>query len=566
MCGFLASINKNGFCKDNINKGLKLLRHRGPNDSGYEVYPIAKSNVLLGHTRLSIIDLSDAGHQPFWSACKQYCIAYNGEVYNYKELRNELKGLGVIFKTDSDTEVVLLSWMYWGENSLKKFIGMFSFVIMDKQKEEIFGARDAFGIKPFFYTQSNGVFSAASELPALLAVNGNEGKLNLQRSYDYLVHGDYDSTNESFLEGINKVPAGCFFKHKIQSQEKINIIKWWEPSTETTWNKGYSKAVLAVRETFLNSVGLHMRSDVEFGAALSGGVDSSAIVCAMKHINPDLKINTFSYIADDHSLSEEVWVDGINKEVESKAHKVYTNSQSLMDDLDNMLMAQGEPFGGTSIYAQYNVFKLAHEKGVKVVLEGQGADELLAGYIGYPGQRILSIIEKKGFFSAHSYIKKWANYPGRSYFLGIQYFIQLLLRGKVYSIVRKMMGNNFQPLWLRNEVLKGKNVSLTENRIVLNKKNKGNRVKEALVNSLQHRGLASLLRHGDRNSMAFSVESRVPFLTIPMAELLLSLPEEYLISDDGVTKNIFRDAMRGIVPDEHLDRKDKVGFSTPEKN
>lgn len=236
----------------------------------------------------------------------------------------------------------------------------------------------------------------------------------------------------------------------------------------------------------------------------------------------------------------------------------------MREDLDAMLLKQGEPFGGTSIYAQYRVFKLAKESGVTVTLDGQGADELLAGYSGYPGHRLLSIIEKQGWLAAHRYAKRWSQSPGRSYALAWQYLGRIKLPDTLYELARKKMGRDFQPAWLNIDYLRQRDVELKEKRAPLKQENKGLRVKEALANSLTSRGLSSLLRHGDRNSMAFSIESRLPFLTLPLAEFLLSLPENYLVSDDGVTKHVFREAMRGIVPDSHLDRKDKIGFATPE--
>ena len=284
----------------------------------------------------------------------------------------------------------------------------------------------------------------------------------------------------------------------------------------------------------------------------------------MRTLDSTTEIHTFSYIADDEKLTEEKWVDGITEYTHATAHKVYSSSKDMQTDLDHMLLMQGEPFGGTSIYAQYRVFKLAKEKGITVTLDGQGADELLAGYSGYPGYRLLSLIEKGSFWEAHQFAKKWAEWPGRSYSLAWKYLARIILPDAWYASVRKKMGRDFYPKWLNIDLLQEANIRFSENRQVQEKGNKGKRVREALVHSLQGRGLPGLLRHGDRNSMAFSIESRVPFLSLPLAEFLLSLPEHYLISNEGETKHVFREAMRGIVPDSHLDRKDKIGFATPE--
>jgi asparagine synthase (glutamine-hydrolysing) len=229
-----------------------------------------------------------------------------------------------------------------------------------------------------------------------------------------------------------------------------------------------------------------------------------------------------------------------------------------------MFLKQGEPFSSTSIYAQYRVAKLIKETGVTVVLDGQGADEILAGYFGYPGHRLLSLIETRGWIAAHKYAKCWGRLPGKNYLLAWKYLIQLKLGDLFYNFLNKKTARDYKPKWLNINYLTKCGVKFKKNRIELSKENRGQRVKEALVYALTKEGLPSLLRHSDRNSMAFSIESRVPFLTIPIVDFLLSLPENYLISDKGVTKHIFREAMRGIVPDSILDRKDKIGFETPE--
>lgn len=250
----------------------------------------------------------------------------------------------------------------------------------------------------------------------------------------------------------------------------------------------------------------------------------------------------------------------------ANAHKITATSEELAKDLDKMLLSQGEPFGSTSIYAQYRVFQCASENGVKVTLDGQGADELLAGYVGYPGQRLLSLIEGGKILQAFRFAKNWSNHPGRRYSHSWQYLARIKLPNLLYAFTREKMGRSFMPAWLKTNKLKKAGTVFTEKRYSLKPNAKGQRVREALANALTGRGLPALLRHGDRNSMAFSIESRVPFLTIPLAEFLLSLPEEYLISDEGTTKHIFREAMRGIVPDSHLNRKDKIGFETPQSD
>lgn len=566
MCGIVGGWWKSQPAKlpELLDKALVLLQHRGPDDQGQKYIPVGTGISVFGHTRLSIIDLSSGGHQPLESPCGRYVMVFNGEIYNYRELRDILRSQGHSFLTESDSEVLLVAWTAWRLKSLPLLEGMFAFVVFDRTDNTLTCVRDGFGIKPLFYTCSPGAFLFASEQPAMLALRTSENRADWQRGYDYLVHADYDSDDHTFVEGVNQLMPGHYvmvnLEHPIATQ-----VCWWTPPTGQTSRCSFEEAAEMVRARFLQNVRLHLRSDVPLGVALSGGIDSSAVVCAMRHIEPDFPINTFSYVASGNVLSEERWVDLVNHHVRARAHKVFATGTDLAVDLEDLIHAQGEPFGSTSIYAQYRVFKLARENGVTVTLDGQGADELLGGYNGYPGYRILSLLESESILSAHHFINNWKLWPGRSYRRAWMEAIGLRLSDSLYAPARKWLGRDSSPSWLNKELLAEAGVIPKRIRMPLAESSKGRRVVEQLARSLQYRGLPGLLRHGDRNSMRFSVESRVPFLTVPLAELLLSLPENYLISNDGETKSIFRAAMRGIVPDAILDRKDKIGFATPEK-
>lgn len=568
MCGIVGGYwnREDAGIEHRLEKALDALRHRGPNDKGFELGRTQDGIVVLGHTRLSIIDLTSGGHQPMMSRDGRYAMVFNGEIYNYRELRKELSGLGHAFHSDSDTEVLLSAWEQWQSECLSRLDGMFAFVIHDRQSRRLICVRDAFGIKPFFFECQPGRFLFASEQPALLTLRGEAARVDWQRSYDYLVHGDYDSQERSFVEGVRHLLPGHMVEVDLASGRTETPRCWWRPDTRQSSRFTFNQAAEAVREQFLHNIRLHLRSDVALGAALSGGIDSSAVVCAMRHVEPDLPINTFSYIAQGSDLSEEKWVDRVNRFAGAKAHKVTASGQDLMRDLDTMIRAQGEPFGSTSIYAQYRVFQLARENGVTVTLDGQGADELLAGYSGYPGYRLLSLLDRNRFYAAHDFARRWSRWPGRSYKLACMELGRVVLPDALYGKARGMLGRDFSPSWLKVNMLAEAGVVLRETRPPLALADKGRRVVGQLAKSLQQRGLPALLRHGDRNSMQFSIESRVPFLTIPLAKLLLSLPEDYLISSSGETKSVFRAAMRGIVPDDVLDRRDKIGFATPEKD
>jgi len=568
MCGILGAfqVGEGTGLVRRFDAGIRSLKHRGPDARCVEAYEVAGGFVRLGHTRLSIIDLTDGGLQPMHGSEGRYVIVFNGEIYNYKELRQELQVLGHQFTSESDTEVLLAALTVWGQACLPRLVGMFAFAVLDRQKATLTCVRDAFGIKPFFYTQEGTKFSFASELPALVALNSTKPQPNWQRAYDYLVHGEYDSGPDTFFEGIKQLMPGHLLTVDLERGRVADPERWWTASIVERTDLSFGNAVDLVRTKFLQNIRLHLRSDVPLGAALSGGIDSSAVVCAMRYIEPKLPIHTFSFIASGSDVNEEHWVDRVNDHIGAIAHKVHVTADELAADLDDMITSQGEPFGSTSIYAQYRVFKLAREQGITVTLDGQGADELLAGYNGYPGQRLRSLIETGHIYEACKFLNQWAQWPGRSRVHGLKALVGQLTEGSLYAVLRKLNGDQHRPAWLNEQVLREGGVFLSYPNKAPEVTLRGRRVVAELAASLTQRGLSALLRHGDRNSMRFSVESRVPFLTTDLADLLLSMPEDYLIAPNGETKRVFRAAMRGIVPDDVLARKDKIGFATPEKD
>ena len=563
MCGIAGALYAGEASPDArpMAAALEALGRRGPDDRGTETIAVPAGTLVFGHTRLSIIDLSSGGHQPMHAA--GLSIVFNGEIYNYRELRAELQREGVAFRTQSDTEVLLQAWARWGEACLPRLVGMFAFALYDHGRRTLTCARDAFGIKPFFYAADGDGFHFASEMPAMRALRPRRWALNLQRAYDYLVHGDYDSSEQSFVDGVLHLMPGHLIEVK-PGQTKPVPRRWWQPRVTPVSNLKFADAAEQLRALLLDSVRLHLRSDVTLGAALSGGLDSSTIVCAIRHLEPALPIHTFSYVARGSELSEEAWVDRINGHVGAAGHKVEVAAEELARDLDDMILTQGEPFGSTSIYAQYRVFQLARQHGVTVTLDGQGADELLAGYSGYPGKRVRSLLDERRYAHAWRFLRGWSRWPGRVFKEGVKAGVAEVVEGPLYDTLREWNGTRMEPAWLDGERLRGEGVNLRFPRQRSPYDQPGRRLASELAHSATRRGLPSLLRHGDRNSMRFSVESRVPFLTTPLADFLLTLPEDYLISPGGETKRILRAAMRGIVPDAVLDRRDKVGFSTPE--
>jgi asparagine synthase (glutamine-hydrolysing) len=548
-----------------MHDALRAMRHRGPDDQGYQGFELESGGRLyLGHTRLSIIDLSSGGHQPMDSIDGRYSMVFNGEIYNYRELKHELAATGHVFRSDSDTEVLLVAWRHWGRDCLARLVGMFAFAVFDRLRQTITCVRDAFGIKPFFYSSTQNSFVFASEVTALNCIREGKPELDFQQAYDYLVLADYDSSERTFFRDVRHLRPGYLLTVQL-GNGATSLEQWWKPEISQRSSLSFADAAQHLRKLFLDNVRLHLRSDVPLGAALSGGLDSSAVVCAMRCLEPEATINTFSYIAAGSDVSEEKWVDDVSSYVGSRAYKVRVTSEELVRDLDDMIAVQGEPFGSTSIYAQYRVFKLARENGVTVTLDGQGADELLGGYNGYPGPRLHSLVDRRDYLDVLRFLNSWSKWPGRTWRAGATRLVGELTDGPLHDVLRNLVGQRNSPDWINSQVLREAGVKLGWPSRADSSDAGGRRMMSALRDALTVKGLPALLRHADRNSMRFSVESRVPFLTIEMAEFLLSLPEQHLVADNGETKSIFRAAMRGVVPDRILDRRDKIGFATPER-
>ncbi|MCU1332659.1 MAG: asparagine synthase (glutamine-hydrolyzing) [Candidatus Angelobacter sp.] len=553
---------------------LERLRHRGPDDKGWLKYSPGmlrtgrqwnteeetNCDVLLLHRRLSIIDLSAAGWQPMSSDDGRYHLVYNGEIYNYLELRTELKHLGYSFHTQTDSEVLLTAYAEWGARSLLRFVGMFAFAILDIKRRTVFLARDFFGIKPLYYAACDEYFAFASEITALLELTRESRQVNPSALLLYLRHGLSDQGTTTLLAGINQLPAAHYMEVSLGTPRLAQPVRYWIPQVGKS-ELSFDEAAQRLQELFLDSVRLHLRSDVPVGAALSGGIDSSAIVAAMRRVDPSLEIHTFSYIAEDPSLSEERWVDLMAGSIGAKVHKLYPTSDDLVHDIEALIDTQEEPFVSTSVYAGHRVFRQAGQDGIKVMLDGQGADELLGGYRYYLGAQFASLLRKGRYWDAMGLLRSASALPDSGIlwmlFCGADYMIPKKWQGPV----RALLAKEFTPRWVNAAWFSQYDAEIGHT----NYCPEPDVLRATLLRTINDTSLPHLLRYEDRNSMAFSIESRVPFLTAQLAEFVLSLPEHYIIALDGTSKAVFRSAMRGIVPDAILNRRDKVGFSTPEQ-
>ncbi|HVI52709.1 MAG TPA: asparagine synthase (glutamine-hydrolyzing) [Candidatus Sulfotelmatobacter sp.] len=570
MCGLAGILGLGGRRLDPalIASLTGAIAHRGPDGEGFlgwdgesapraghQAEALGPSRLFLAHRRLAIIDVGDSGWQPMFSEDGAHAVVFNGEIYNYLELRAELVSLGWSFRSESDTEVLLKAWIQWGPAVLPRLIGMFSFALFDQAARKLFVARDPFGIKPFYWTRTGDVLAFASEIKALRQLHGAARKVAAQGVYNYLRLGFTDQGEDTLLDGVKRLPPAHWAEIDLDNPE-IVPRRYWSLRVQTL-DIGFDEAASHLRDLFVDAVRLHLRSDVPVGAALSGGIDSSAVVMAMRALQGDsLDIHAFSYTAADDRLNEEKWIDLVGAQSGSTVHKIRLSPAELVNDLDAIIAAQDEPFGSTSILAQYHVYKLARRTGIKVTMDGQGADEMLGGYPVFYAARLASLVKAGKLGQALSFLAATGPY-GRSTLLKAG---RWLLPSGLQAPARRLVGERLDPPWLNAAWFEARGASLAEalprpGRQVL---------KAALADSFAQRSLPALLRYGDRNSMAHSVESRVPFLCTPLVEFIFSLPEHLLIDAQGTTKAVFRAAMRGIVPDAVLDRRDKIGFATPQ--
>ncbi|MBF0358737.1 MAG: asparagine synthase (glutamine-hydrolyzing) [Magnetococcales bacterium] len=553
---------------------IDSMKHRGPDDHGWMLATgerIAKGRlpaldfspeVMLLHCRLSIQDLSESGWQPMSFSGERYFIVFNGEIYNFKEIRATLEQKGHKFCSSSDTEVILAAYAQWGESAVGRFVGMFAFAIFDRLEKVLFLARDGFGIKPLYYTVVNNTFIFASEIPTLMLFPGVSRQADSQAIYDYLRFGASDHRpGKTMYSNIQQLLPGHTLTLSVADPSNFTLKKYWQPTLTEHCGLSFEDAVVKLRELFLESITLHLRSDVPVAASLSGGLDSSAVVMSMgKVMGAGARFDTFSFIAEEEGINEEQWVDDVVAASGAGNYKVRPSSDEFSADVDHLIKCHGEPVYSTSMYAQYRVCKLIAKQGIKVVLDGQGADEILAGYLYYLGARMTSLVRQGRYIDAGKFALQAWQRPGVGGQL-INFTGEFLLPRHLHSLPRRLIGQPLSTPWFDNDWFEEQGVVMQTMRSSYAK----DALREQLLQTLTSTGLPKLLRFLDRNSMAFSIESRVPFLTPAIVDFVFSLPEEYLIDAQGNSKSVFREAMRGIIPDSVYNRRDKVGFITPEQ-
>jgi asparagine synthase (glutamine-hydrolysing) len=515
------------------------------------------AKAILAHRRLKIIDLMPTGHQPMCNANKDLWIVFNGEIYNYIELKEELKH-DYTFHTTSDTEVILAAYAKWGYECVNRFNGMWSFVIYDKRKKVLFASRDRFGVKPFYYTKDNTHFAFASEQKALV---GNTVKFNPNEKaiFDYWLFSDMEEEEEGMFKGIYEL----FPSHSLTLSLETGELKKWRYYTLPYLNN-YEEADIdlqncqnRIRNYVSDAVRLRLRSDVEVASCLSGGIDSSSIVSSIYEMTQK-GINTFTTAFKDQSIDESPWAKIVSDYTHSNAHYTYPTSEELVKDLHNLIYCQDIPIWSTSTYAQYRVMQLIKESNIKVVLDGQGGDELFAGYDNYYFYYFRDLVQHGKSF--HNEAKA----TGRFQELKKRYRNQVLYKKYMASLplsIQLSLHLNAHP-----EIKYLNKDFLHRNKERIGRSKDGFTLNQALYQDFNNNSLLkSYLKCEDRCSMWHSVESRTPFSDdVNLIEYVFSLPYSIKIKN-GTLKALMRDSMRGIVPDVILDRKDKMGYVTPNR-
>jgi asparagine synthase (glutamine-hydrolysing) len=568
MCGIAGIITSNPtkLSPERLKQMTDVIAHRGPDGEGQWISEDNK--VGLGHRRLSIIDLSHEADQPM-HYLNRYTLIFNGEIYNYIELRETLKKQGYTFHTQSDTEVLMALYDRDKENCLQALDGMFAFALYDSEEKKVFIARDRFGEKPFFYSYKKGEsFLFASEMKSLWA-GGIERSVNNKMLFNYLSFGYVENPSdlsETFFEQCTRLPHGHYMLVDTESVA-VSIhsyynLDWKNINSDITIEQAKQK----FHELFYTSIKRRLRSDVAVGSSLSGGLDSSLIVCIIDDLKKGTsqKQNTFSAVFPGFEKDERKYMDYVIAQTKVNPHFVTPTNEGLLKDIDQLCWHQEEPFVSSSIYVQYAVMRLAKQAGVTVLLDGQGADEIIAGYHRY----------------YTSYFNEWTKTNKKEHATQLQAYNHLHSSNSTNGLTSKTWGDRVRDIspqlvkpvkrlkntWqqLNAPLFHGDFYAAYKHDIFETPGSHYKTLNEALYNSTMVNGIQQLLRYADRNSMAFGREVRLPFLNHELVEFLFHLPSNYKINQ-GWTKWIMRETF-GILPNEIRWRKDKIGYEPPQKN
>jgi asparagine synthase (glutamine-hydrolysing) len=567
MCGIWFSL---GFPPHR--RHLDAVAHRGPDGAGWQVFASRHGPVALGHRRLSIIDLSQAAAQPMSYADGRYWITYNGEIYNYLELREELASAGCRFRTASDTEVLLAAFARWGEAALDRLVGMFAFVLWDAVAQSAFAVRDRFAVKPLYFLATPNGIAFASEIKQFLGLPGFTPQLNVARAYDFLSAGIMDHTDETMFAGVRQLRGGECVVIDPQARplmDTLPVRRWYDVLQPGTLDIREDEAAERFRELLARSVRLHLRSDVPVGTCLSGGLDSSSIACLMardlRAAGNGARVHSVSACYDVKEVDERPFMEAVVARADAVPHWCYPRGEDAFAAARKLTWHQDEPYGSTSIFAQWSVFAEARQAGLKVMLDGQGADEQLAGYHGSFPYYFAMLLRQRRYAMLLRAMRERRRWHGVSLRDQARTCLAPMLPLKIIERLRRRRQSGGEHSWLNGEALQphlGRSAFETARAQLGAPPVSG--IAELCVVLTQASNLAMLLHWEDRNSMAHGIEARVPFLCHRLVEFSIALGDRYKIVG-GDTKRVLRRAMADLLPPCVRDRRDKLGFATPEQ-
>lgn len=547
MCGLWASFRVNA-----TESVIDVVRHRGPDGRGWLEVERPGGRLALGHCRLAIIDTRTVGTQPMSNGDGRYTIVYNGELYNFAAMRSELMSHGETFTTDTDTEVVLCAYKVWGVDCLRRFHGMFAFVIFDSERDEVVVVRDRFGIKPLFWALHGGGIVFASEMKQILALDGFAREVNTTQAYDFLAYGMLYHTNETLFRGIHQVPAGSYVILSLKPEALpigLSFKQWFSIIRNQSTVETLAGSARRVSELLEASVAEHMVADVDIGFSLSGGIDSSVLTMLGHKFRSTNK--TFSAVFDDPEISEERFIREVNRAVGTTGHLVVPSGADFAAKFGQIIHSQETPITSASVFSQWSVYAAAAAEGVKVMLDGQGADEYFGGYHAVLPYQLAGLLRSGRIaeFVRTLFVRR--RELGLPLARQILACVNVLLPGSWRAKARKFRGVHM-PAWMGNG-FKSFHSPLPNDRSLM----------DILYSQTRATSLPKLLHCLDRNSMSHGIEARVPMLDADLVSYVFSLPDCYKI-DGAVTKRVLRDSMKNRLPTLIYERRDKAAFATPE--
>jgi asparagine synthase (glutamine-hydrolysing) len=559
VCGFLSLLGPTtAEALDKVGRALETLHHRGPDDQGIVS---RDSTVILGHKRLSILDLSEHGRQPMTLPDRDLWLAYNGEVYNYVELRKDLRVRGHHFVSDGDSEVILRAYAEWGPDCVSRFNGMWAFVLWDGETSRLFCSRDRFGVKPFYYARTSLGVACASEIKALLALDAGLARPNLPMVGRLIGLRMTDDMPDTFFSGICQLPPAS--NMVIRSDGTTTISRYYDLGAEVRRQDASPVgASERLRELLFDAVRIRLRSDVPVGTCLSGGIDSSSVVAVLSRLL-DERVSSFSSVYPGTDCDESRFARAVSEKFNTDAHWVQPSKDDFLEVLPHLVWHQDEPSVGAGLYSQWHVMQAAG-KHVRVLLDGQGGDEVFGGYLRYYEGYAAALLRRSmlGDLRAISRLRRDSAeiraQVGRG---AVRAGARTLLSPRLKELYRQarriedMPGDGLlRPDFLaESPALPGPSLDVERSMDPLNR---------MLMNDLTQTTIPGLLHYEDRNSMAFSVEARTPFLDYRLVEFGLGLPASTKI-DGWRTKAVLRDAVGDLLPPEVLGRRDKMGYPTP---